>query len=86
MTEVIDLSGLQSESRNRSSENIDKVSTLEVCEAINHEDSLVAGAVQKCLPVLAGAIDSLEARVRLGGRVVSVGAGTSGRYVAVCPL
>ena len=77
--EILDLKALQSEGKNPNSTNIDVVSTLELCQIINHEDSTVADAVAKCLPTIAGAIDALTATVQAGGRIVYVGAGTSGR-------
>jgi N-acetylmuramic acid 6-phosphate etherase len=79
MGSSIRLEGLQTEERNLNSNNIDQVETLELCQILNDEDSTVAAAVQKCIPVIARAIDALEPLVRNGGRVVYVGAGTSGR-------
>ncbi|KFY83831.1 hypothetical protein V500_09869 [Pseudogymnoascus sp. VKM F-4518 (FW-2643)] len=79
MPPLIRLEGLQTEGRNQSSNHIDRVSTLKLCEVINSEDASVAAAVQKCLPVIAQAIDALEPKARKGGRIVYVGAGTSGR-------
>ena len=75
----IDLAGLQTEGRNPHTTSIDKVSTLELCQVINDEDSKVAVAVGQCLPEIAKGIDSLVERVQRGGRVIYVGAGTSGR-------
>ncbi|KAI9738393.1 MAG: hypothetical protein M1834_008896 [Cirrosporium novae-zelandiae] len=75
----IDLSTLQTEGSNPRSTDIDKVSTLELCQIINNEDATVAATVAKCLPIIAAAIDTLTPRVRCGGRVIYVGAGTSGR-------
>ncbi|OQD82867.1 hypothetical protein PENANT_c019G06984 [Penicillium antarcticum] len=50
-----------------------------MCTVINADDHLVPDSVVPCLPAIAGAIDALTPRVRRGGRVVYVGAGTSGR-------
>src|SRR5690348_17288569 len=80
MPSSIGLEELQTEGRNSGSGNIDQVSTLELCQIINNEDATVAAAVQKCLPMIAQTIDALAGKVRRGGRVVYVGAGTSGRY------
>ncbi|KXG48479.1 ATPase, BadF/BadG/BcrA/BcrD type [Penicillium griseofulvum] len=55
------------------------MSTLEMCTVINSDDQKVPESVVPCLPVIAGAIDALTPRVRQGGRVIYVGAGTSGR-------
>lgn len=76
---AVDLSKLQTESRNPRSVRIDTVSTLEICQIINREDDSVAGIVARCLPILAAAVDSVADRVRHGGRVIYIGAGTSGR-------
>ncbi|KAJ5630897.1 uncharacterized protein N7484_010997 [Penicillium longicatenatum] len=73
------LARLQTEGVNPQTTDIDRVSTLEMCTVINNEDHLVAESVALCLPVIADAIDALALRVRKGGRVVYVGAGTSGR-------
>ncbi|OBT74309.1 hypothetical protein VF21_06897 [Pseudogymnoascus sp. 05NY08] len=79
MSPLIRLEGLQTEGRNQESNHIDQVSTLRLCQIINSEDASVAAAVQKCLPIIAQAIDAVEPKARRGGRIVYVGAGTSGR-------
>ncbi|CBF73938.1 uncharacterized protein ANIA_11038 [Aspergillus nidulans FGSC A4] len=73
------LSRLQTEAVNPQTSLIDKLSTLQMCTVINQEDRRVAASVTPCLPRIAAAIDALAPRVRRGGRVVYVGAGTSGR-------
>lgn len=77
-----DLAGLfalQTEQENPHSRHIDKVSTLELCHIINDEDATIAGTIARCIPAIAEAIDTISDRVRNGGRVIYVGAGTSGR-------
>lgn len=59
--------------------DLDKMSTLEMLQVINHEDAHVAKAVQSCLPAIAEAIDRIAERMRRGGRLIYIGAGTSGR-------
>ncbi|CRG89174.1 N-acetylmuramic acid 6-phosphate etherase [Talaromyces islandicus] len=76
---ILDLSGLQTEAINERTNNIDAVSTLQMCTMINNEDKTVADSVAACLEDIARAIDLLVPRVRNGGRVIYVGAGTSGR-------
>lgn len=76
---IIELGQLQTESRNPNSQNIDQVSTTELCQIINNEDAGIAAAVEKCIPTISTAIDALAERCRQGGRVIYVGAGTSGR-------
>lgn len=73
------LAQLQTEGVNPRTIHIDRLSTLEMCTVINSDDQLVPESVKACLPEIAGAIDALVPRVRRGGRVVYVGAGTSGR-------
>ncbi|MCF0146843.1 MAG: N-acetylmuramic acid 6-phosphate etherase [Clostridium sp.] len=75
----IDLEKLTTESRNENSLNIDKVSTLEMVKIINSEDKKVAFAVEEELPKIAKAIDGIVERIHRGGRLIYIGAGTSGR-------
>ena len=67
------------ETENPRTQSIDQVSTLEAIRLINHEDALVANAVEKVLPQIAGAIDEIVSRLENGGRLFYVGTGTSGR-------
>ena len=75
------LSQLQTEAVNSRTSQIDQMSTLEMCTAINNDDLMVAPSVSPHLALIADAIDALSPRVRKGGRVIYVGAGTSGRLV-----
>ena len=75
----IDLEKLTTESRNQNTLNIDKVSTLEMVKMINNEDKKVAVAVEAELPRIAEAIDEIAIRMNKGGRLIYIGAGTSGR-------
>ncbi|KAI0483475.1 putative glucokinase regulator family protein [Xylaria cf. heliscus] len=76
---VVQLAGLQTEDRNTQTANIDRVPTVELCRILNREDHEVPLAVERCIPVIAEVIDTLSERVRNGGRVFYIGAGTSGR-------
>ena len=67
------------ELRNRASTNIDQLSTQQIVDLINREDSLVPGAVARQREQIAAAIDLIVERFRKGGRLFYVGAGTSGR-------
>ena len=67
------------EQRNRSSKNLDHMSALEIVSLMNREDGKVAPAVARELPSIAKAVDGIVSRVRRGGRLIYVGAGTSGR-------
>ncbi|MCR6514019.1 N-acetylmuramic acid 6-phosphate etherase [Clostridium sp. LY3-2] len=75
----LNLGKLTTESRNSNTLNIDKVSTLEMVKMINNEDKKVAEAVEKELPAIAEAIDGIVDRINKGGRLIYIGAGTSGR-------
>ena len=59
--------------------HIDTVSTLEMVRLMNAEDAKVAAAVEAELPAIAEAIDRIAARMQTGGRLIYIGAGTSGR-------
>lgn len=67
------------ESRNSRTEHIDHLSTLNMLGVMNDEDATVANAVRATLPDIAQAVDEISARMRQGGRLIYVGAGTSGR-------
>jgi N-acetylmuramic acid 6-phosphate etherase len=77
------------ERRNPRSSTIDTASALEIVDLIGAEDASVPGAVAKARVELARAIDLLEAAFRAGGRLIYIGAGTSGRLgvldAAECP-
>ncbi len=83
------ISSLATEQRNRASANLDRESTLTLVQIINREDAKVAAAVRKALPQIAKAVDIIADRLRRGGRLIYVGAGTSGRIAALdaseCP-
>jgi len=67
------------EKRNRKSENIDILSTLQIVKLINSEDMLIAPAVGKEYKQIAAAVDMIVQRFKRNGRLFYVGAGTSGR-------
>lgn len=75
----IDLTSLVTESRNRASEQIDTLSTLELLKVINDEDKKVAFAVEQTLPEIAKVVDAVALAFSSGGRLIYSGAGTSGR-------
>ncbi|GAK21008.1 LOW QUALITY PROTEIN: N-acetylmuramic acid 6-phosphate etherase [Vibrio sp. JCM 19052] len=85
----IDLSRLVTESRNPASAEIDTLSTIEMLQVINQEDQKVALAVQAVLPQIAQTVDAITAAFANGGRLIYMGAGTSGRLVILdaseCP-
>lgn len=75
----IDLDKLITESRNINTVNIDSVSTVEMLRMINDEDKTVAYAVEKEIERIAEAVDIINDRLSKGGRLIYIGAGTSGR-------
>ncbi|MGL5902034.1 MAG: N-acetylmuramic acid 6-phosphate etherase, partial [Cetobacterium sp.] len=75
----LNLKSLTTESRNVNTLNIDTVSTAEMVKIINDEDKKVAEAVATELPQIAEAIDGIVERMKKGGRLIYIGAGTSGR-------
>jgi N-acetylmuramic acid 6-phosphate etherase len=83
------LQQLTTESRNEASQGFDTKSALEIARIINHEDAKVAVAVRKALPEIADVIDRVARSLRDGGRLIYIGAGSSGRIAALdaseCP-
>lgn len=76
---MINLNNLLTEKRNPYTLNIDNVSTLEMCMLLNEEDKRVAIAIRNVLPHIAMAVDEITSRLKDGGRLFYIGAGTSGR-------
>jgi N-acetylmuramic acid 6-phosphate etherase len=83
------LSRLSTEQRNPASRNLDLKNSLEIVRVINAEDAKVSAAVKRALPQIARAIDLITSALKRGGRLIYVGAGTSGRIAALdaaeCP-
>jgi len=78
-----DLRRLRTEQPNDGATNLDQKSAIEIARLINAEDATVATAVRRALPQIARAIDLVAAALRQGGRLIYVGAGTSGRIGAL---
>lgn len=70
---------LETEQVNPASARIDRMSALEIVSLMNAEDAKVAGAVALEAPHIARAVEVIASRLRGGGRLIYVGAGTSGR-------
>lgn len=87
--EAVDTVSLATEASNPASRNLDQLSASQIVELMNDEDGKVAGAVRKTLPRIAQAVEVITARMQKGGRLVYMGAGTSGRLgvldAAECP-
>ena len=73
------LSTLITEQRNPNSMNVDRLSALEIVQLMNEEDKQVPLAIEKCLPQIAQAVERIVTAFQQGGRLVYIGAGTSGR-------
>jgi N-acetylmuramic acid 6-phosphate etherase len=83
------LQELTTESQNEASQGFDTKSALDIARIINHEDAKVAAAVKKAIPEIAQVIDQVARSMREGGRLIYIGAGSSGRIAALdaseCP-
>lgn len=75
----MNLGKLISETRNPQTMDLDALSTLELVTRFNQQDALVAVAVGATLPDVAKAVDAAAASLQAGGRIIYLGAGTSGR-------
>ena len=75
----INLNKLTTELRNQNSSNIDSLSTIDMLKLINDEDKKVALAVEKEIENIALAVDGISSGMQKGGRLIYIGAGTSGR-------
>jgi N-acetylmuramic acid 6-phosphate etherase len=78
-----DLRRLTTEQNLPGTTDLDRMSSLEIVTLINAEDATVATAVRRALPQRARAVDVIVAGLRHGGRLIYVGAGTSGRLGAL---
>lgn len=80
---------MATERPNEASEGLDTKAAIDIARIINAEDAKVAAAVKKALPEIAQAIDVVARCLRDGGRLIYVGAGSSGRIAALdsaeCP-
>ena len=69
----------KTEQRNSRSRGLDRIPTLKILRLLNREDARVATAVRRELPKIARAVDAIVRSFRSGGRLIYVGAGSSGR-------
>src|SRR4029077_16128721 len=79
----------RSEQRNAASKNLDRMSAMQILRLMNREDRNVAARVGRALPAIARAVDVIVKAIRSGGRLIYLGAGSSGRMAvldaAECP-
>jgi N-acetylmuramic acid 6-phosphate etherase len=77
------------EQRNTASRKLDRMNALEIVRLMNREDRKIAGAVGREIRAIARAVDAIAGAIRKGGRLIYVGAGSSGRMgvldAAECP-
>ena len=85
----MELSKIATEQRNEKSMHIDEMSTVDMIRLINEEDKKVAPAVEKEIEKIADAVDLITEKLKMGGRLIYMGCGTSGRLgildAAECP-
>ena len=85
----VNLTGMTTETRNEASSDLDIMTSLEIVTLMNSEDSKIAAAVGAQLPEIAKAVDFCVDSLEKGGRIIYIGAGTSGRLGAIdaaeCP-
>lgn len=83
---MLDLAKLPTEAHNPETMNLDQMTPLEIAEAMNREDARAVASVTEVLPQVAQAIEWATASLRAGGRIIYMGAGTSGRLDVSTPL
>lgn len=76
---MIQLSGMTTETRNPKTLELDSMSTKDILRVMNEEDAAVAAAIGQELESIEKAIELISASLEKGGRLIYVGAGTSGR-------
>lgn len=75
----VNIKKITTEGRNLNTLDIDRVSTIEIVKKINNEDKTVAYAVEKAIPEIAKCVDMVYDTFMNDGRLIYMGAGTSGR-------
>jgi len=79
----------QTERRNPDSRNFDRMTAMQIVRLMNREDRKVAAAVARELPAIARGVEAIVQRIENGGRLIYVGAGSSGRIAVLdaseCP-
>lgn len=75
----VNINNLGTEQRNEKTMNLDLLSTMEIIEIMNEEDLNVVAGVKKALPQIEKVVEAMIKTLRNKGRIIYVGAGTSGR-------
>lgn len=76
---MVELSSIKTEQKNKRTEHIDRLDTIEILNLINEEDKKVAFAVEKEIDHISKAVDIIYDAITKGGRLIYCGCGTSGR-------
>jgi len=76
---MINLSQIATEQANPATKHIDELSTLDMLKTINEEDQKVACSIEPALPIIGKVVDIIAEKLKKGGRLFYIGAGTSGR-------
>ena len=75
----LNLKAMTTEKRNQNTMNLDTMSPMEILTVMNQEDEKVPQAIGKVLPEIAKCVELASTAIRSGGRIIYMGAGTSGR-------
>ena len=85
----LNLAGLSTETRNPNTMELDRMTPLEIVTVMNEEDARVPEAIRPALPYIARCVEWAAQSIESGGRLIYMGAGTSGRLgvldAAECP-
>lgn len=87
---MVDLTKLTTETRNKNTMNLDRMTSIEIAITMNKEDENVINSIRDTLPKISEVIDMCAKALKGGGRIIYMGAGTSGRLglldAVECPL
>ncbi|GAA0816199.1 N-acetylmuramic acid 6-phosphate etherase [Clostridium tertium] len=76
---MVDLTKLTTETRNKNTMNLDRMTSIEIAITMNKEDENVIKSIRDTLPKISEVIDMCAKALKGGGRIIYMGAGTSGR-------
>lgn len=76
---MVDLTKLTTETRNKNTMNLDRMTSIEIAITMNKEDENVINSIRDTLPKISEVIDMYAKALKGGGRIIYMGAGTSGR-------
>ncbi len=79
MIKKVDISGLDTEKRNKASKSLDSLNAFEIVKLMNEEDAKVPEAIKKVLPTIGKLVEEVVKTFNKNGRLIYIGAGTSGR-------